>query len=76
MSNLGVKRQLVLLAILDEDVFRLVPFLGREDVVRLSSRNRNRTVNSSELTSVHKAGMGQVAGVNAVIPMTNKILHK
>lgn len=31
MSNLGVKRQLVLLAILDEDVPRLVPFLGRED---------------------------------------------
>jgi hypothetical protein len=74
VRNARVQVDLEGLARLDEDLFRQVALLGREDRVSLGCGNRQRAGDGGELILRDIGGVRDVADLNTVLVVTDNIL--
>lgn len=74
VDDARVQVNLVWLLGLEQNLLGLVTLVSREDAVRFSSSNGQRTRNGCKLIFFDKAGVSNVANVDAVFVVANNIL--
>lgn len=74
VRDLGVEVDLVRVAVLGEDLLRLVALLSRKDDVRLGSSNRQRPFEALELGLLYEGRVSDVTDLNAVLEVPTDVL--